>query len=108
MQTTLTSQTPAVVYLASLLDCGRAISITRQHVYPVFSVPVKRHRGEPGHTRDTRDTRAHAGTRITRTNLTTNHPNPTTHPHDRATVLYCTCIHVADVHRQSFQLSIIA
>ena len=34
MQTTLTSQTPAVVYLASLLDCGRAISITRQHVYP--------------------------------------------------------------------------
>ena len=26
--------------------------------------------GEPGHTRDTRDTRAHAGTRITRTNLT--------------------------------------
>ena len=34
MQTTLTSQTPAVVYLASLLDCGRAISIKRQHVYP--------------------------------------------------------------------------
>ena len=33
MQTTLTSQTPAVVYLASLLDCGRAISITRQHVF---------------------------------------------------------------------------
>ena len=42
---------------------------------------VKRHRGEPGHTRDTRDTRAHAGTRITRTNLTTIHSNPTTHPH---------------------------
>ena len=40
------------------------------------AVPVKRHRGEPGHTRDTRDTRAHAGTRITRTNLTTIHPNP--------------------------------
>ena len=39
--------------------------------------PVKRHRGEPGHTRDTRDTRAHAGTRITRTNLTTIHSNPT-------------------------------
>ena len=33
--------------------------------------PVKRHRGVPGHTQDTRDTRAHAGTRITRTNLTT-------------------------------------
>ena len=32
-----------------------------------------------------RDTRAHAGTRITRTNLTTIHPNPTTHPHDHAT-----------------------
>ena len=42
-------------------------------------LPVKRHRGEPGHTRDTRDTRAHAGTRITRTKLTTIHPNPTTH-----------------------------
>ena len=56
--------------------------------YPtVLYVPVKRHRGEPGHTRDTRDTRAHAGTRITRTNLTTKHPNPTTHPHDRATAM---------------------
>ena len=40
---------------------------------------VKRHRGEPGITRDTR---AHAGKRITRTNLTTIHPNPTTHPHE--------------------------
>ena len=45
------------------------------------ALPVKRHRGEPGHTRDTRDTRdtrAHAGKRITRTNLTTIHPNPKT------------------------------
>ena len=25
-----------------------------------IQLPVKRHRGEPGHTRDTRDTRAHA------------------------------------------------
>ena len=41
----------------------------------IGTVPVKRHRGEPGHTRDTRDTRAHAGTRITRTNLTTIHSN---------------------------------
>jgi len=32
-------------------------------------LPVKRHRGEPGHTRDTRDTRTHKGTQ---TNLTTN------------------------------------
>ena len=31
------------------------------------TVPVKRHRGESGHTRDTR---AHTGTRITQTNLT--------------------------------------
>ena len=47
---------------------------------PVYGskTPVKRHRGEPGHTRDTRDTRAHAGIRITRTNLTTIHPNPKT------------------------------
>ena len=30
--------------------------------------PVKRHRGEPGHTQDSR---AHTGTRITKTNLTT-------------------------------------
>ena len=41
----------------------------------IGTVPVKRHRREPGHTRDTRDTRAHAGTRITRTNLTTIHSN---------------------------------
>jgi hypothetical protein len=34
------------------------------------SVAVKRHRGKPGHTRDTRDTRTHKGTQ---TNLTTNH-----------------------------------
>jgi len=33
------------------------------------SVPVKRHRVEPGHTRDTRNTRTHKGTQ---TNLTTN------------------------------------
>ena len=39
--------------------------------YMFCTVPVKRHRGEPGHTRDTRGTRAHAGTRITRPNLTT-------------------------------------
>ena len=39
----------------------------------------------PGDAGTPRDTRAHAGTRITRTNLTTKHPNPTTHPHDRAT-----------------------
>jgi len=32
-------------------------------------LPVKRHRGEPGHTRDTRDTRTHKGIQ---TNLTTN------------------------------------
>ena len=38
-------------------------------------VPVKRHGGSRDTTRDTRDTRAHAGTRITRTNLTTIHPN---------------------------------
>jgi len=38
------------------------------------SVPktkVKRHRGEPGHTRDTRNTRTHKGTQTTQTNLTT-------------------------------------
>jgi len=29
------------------------------------SVPVKRHRGEPGHTRDTRDTRTHKGSQTT-------------------------------------------
>ena len=37
----------------------------------LFTVPVKRHRGQPGHTRDTRDTRTHKGTRTTQTNLTT-------------------------------------
>ena len=37
-------------------------AVTRPAPTGVF-LPVKRHRGEPGHTRDTRDTRAHAGTR---------------------------------------------
>jgi hypothetical protein len=46
--------------------------------------PGEKTPGEPGHTRDTRDTRAHAGKRITRTNLTTIHPNPNkdTNPHE--------------------------
>jgi hypothetical protein len=41
--------------------------------------PVKRHRGEPGHTRDT------GQTRDTRTAEPHNHPNPPTHPRDRET-----------------------
>ena len=50
----------------------------RTHARTGKILPVKRHPGEPGHRRDTRDTRPHAGTRITRTNLTTIHPNPKT------------------------------
>jgi len=45
---------------------------TRRRVWELgedpYPVPVKRHRGEPGHTRDTR---THKGTRTTQTNLTT-------------------------------------
>ena len=41
----------------------------------------KRHRGEPGHTRDTQ---AHTRT-PDHTDEPHNHPNPTTHPHDHAT-----------------------
>ena len=51
-------------------------------LFPCLLVPVKRHRGEPGHTRDTRDTR---------TNLTTIHSNrnPTTQTRTKTgTVLY--------------------
>ena len=51
-------------------------------LFPCLLVPV-RHRGEPGHTRDTRDTR---------TNLTTIHSNrnPTTQTRTKTgTVLYC-------------------
>ena len=52
MQTTLTSQTPAVVYLASLLDGGRAISITRQHVYPRVAKRRKGKTNQLGARRD--------------------------------------------------------
>ena len=66
--------------------CGEQVPFTFTFTFNCHpGKTVKRHRGEPGHTRDTRDTRAHAGTRITQTNLTTIHPNPTTHPHDHAT-----------------------
>ena len=42
-------------------------------------VPVKRHRGEPGHTHGTHmRTRGH----MDHTDEPHNHPNPTTHPHD--------------------------
>ena len=38
----------------------------------MFSLPSQKRPGEPGHTRDTHGhTRAHKGTRITQTNLTT-------------------------------------
>ena len=52
----------------------------------IIFLPVQRHRGmtggrEPGHTRDTWDTRAHTGTRITQTNLT----SIQTHQHTRTT-----------------------
>ena len=44
-------------------------------------VPVKRHRGEPGHTRDTRDTRTHKGTRTThRRTSQPSKPTNNTHP----------------------------
>ena len=49
------------------------------------ALPVKRHRGEPGHRRDKR---AHTGTRITQTNLTTIQTHYYSTParrHDRAT-----------------------
>jgi hypothetical protein len=51
-----------------------------------ITVPVKRHRGEPGHTRGTQD-RGHTGTdgHTDHTDEPHNHPNPTTHPHDHAT-----------------------
>ena len=70
---------------------------------PGTSVPVKRHRGEPGHTRDTRahagkrtgsKTPGGAGTHAQRTGAHEhtedtdephNHPNPPTHPHNRTT-----------------------
>ena len=55
---------------------------------PVHSpsiVPVKRHRGEPGHSRDTQaHTRTHGG-HSEDTDEPHKHPNPTTHPHDHAT-----------------------
>ena len=44
----------------------RPVSVSSQSL--LLQCPVKRHRGEPGHTRDTR---AHTGTRLTQTNLTT-------------------------------------
>ena len=59
-------------------------------------VPVKRHRGEPGHTRDTliksqprTGHTGHTGARghTDHTDEPNNHPNPTTHPHDRATAM---------------------
>jgi hypothetical protein len=48
----------------------RGIARRRDRPSPVERPPVKRHRGEPGHTRDTRDTRTHKGTQTTQTNLT--------------------------------------
>ena len=43
-----------------LLECGSASTFV-----PAERIPVKRHRGEPGHTRDTR---THKGTRTAQTN----------------------------------------
>jgi len=51
-------------------------AIRRKLPYRYSTVPVKRHRGEPGHTRDTGQTRGAEPH---------NHPNPPTHPPTRAT-----------------------
>jgi hypothetical protein len=53
--------------------CSRGLALCRAIAFcraiPCGGLrPVKRHRGEPGHTRDTR---THKGTRTTQTNLTT-------------------------------------
>ena len=45
------------------------------------TVPVKRHRGEPGHTHGTHHTRAHTSTRITQKEEPHNHPTIQTHQH---------------------------
>ena len=65
----------------------RSTFLQRTKTSPTDYVPVKRHRGEPGHTRDTHGTRgrAHGHTEHTVTDKPHNHPNPTTHPHDHAT-----------------------
>jgi hypothetical protein len=82
---------PNWLHLQAASACRSPTSaILRFNARPGFiHVPVKRHRGlsgyvshgntetgkktpgEPGHTRDTQDTRAQMGTRITQTNLTT-------------------------------------
>ena len=54
------------------------------HATPfLYPVPVKRHRGEPGHTPGHT---GHTGTdgHTDHTDEPHNHPNPTTHPHDHA------------------------
>ena len=45
---------------ATKLRIGYRYSTGKKTPGGAGTVPVKRHRGEPGHTRDTRDTRAHA------------------------------------------------
>jgi len=96
-----------------LYDCGETRGA---RVHPRFSpqpscplrivdegrlaLPVKRHRGEPGHTRDTRDTRTHKGTQ---TNLTTGKKTPggagthTGHTDTRTTGTVPLCVRVSRV-----------
>ena len=89
-QLTSAAGVAAVAAVLTAVAVSRANRRRRRRAFddamPCGLARVERHRfvlpgdgtvPEPGHTRDTRDTRAHAGTRITRTNLTTIHPNPT-------------------------------
>ena len=72
-------QAPRRSFRLGELPCSpRVFNATPTHTH--ISTGKKTPGGAGTHTRDTR---AHAGTRITRTNLTTNHPNPTTRTHTR-------------------------
>ena len=55
--------------------CGPNKSLSPFHGFSL-SEPVKRHRGEPGHTRDTRDTRTNLTTIHSNRNPTTQTPTP--------------------------------
>ena len=86
--------------LLSTLDCGDVPQISTTDTVGTFRTPYreKRHRGEPGHNRDTRDIWTHGHTDILRTRHQSREPRGRDRGHTHRTVPYSTVQYASQHH----------
>ena len=82
-------QTSCVVARSAATECVASATRTRHKAFIPYDVtgPVKRHRGEPGHT-----TVLKSPGQDTRANRTQHTTSSSTHPHANSTVAACSCL----------------